>query len=292
MDDHHYDSLRKIGRGNYGTVYLARDTRNGKHYCLKQIQMETYSAEERANAQQEVEVLRTLDHPGIVRYREHFLHGDSLCVVMTYCEGGDLAATIKRRAKKEDNFTEAEVLDWFVQLVMALHHVHSKKILHRDLKTQNILITKNLVKLADFGISKVMEGSMSAASTVIGTPYYMSPEVCQNQPYSYKSDVWALGCILYEMCALQQARSTRHAHAARTPRARRAHERAHERTRTLPVAHTGPRVLTLTPAPTLTLTRRGTAPIYWASCIRSCRRSTRPSRTSTQRTCAGSSPEA
>jgi NIMA (never in mitosis gene a)-related kinase len=200
-----YDSMRKIGRGNYGTVYLARDTRNGKHYCLKQIQMETYSAEERANAQQEVEVLRTLDHPGIVRYREHFLHGDSLCVVMTYCEGGDLAATIKRRAKKEDNFTEAEVLDWFVQLVMALHHVHSKKILHRDLKTQNIFITKNLVKLGDFGIAKVMEGSMSAASTVIGTPYYMSPEVCQNQPYSYKSDVWALGCILYEMCALQQA---------------------------------------------------------------------------------------
>ena len=142
-----YDSMRKIGRGNYGTVYLARDTRNGKHYCLKQIQMETYSAEERANAQQEVEVLRTLDHPGIVRYREHFLHGDSLCVVMTYCEGGDLAATIKRRAKKEDNFTEAEVLDWFVQLVMALHHVHSKKILHRDLKTQNIFITKNLVKV-------------------------------------------------------------------------------------------------------------------------------------------------
>ena len=204
-----YDSVRKIGRGNYGTVYLARDKRNGKHYCLKQIQMETYSAEERANAQQEVEVLRTLDHPGIVRYREHFLHGESLCVVMTYCEGGDLAAIIKRRAKKEDHFTEAEVLDWFVQLVMALHHVHSKKILHRDLKTQNIFITKNLVKLGDFGIAKVMEGSMSAASTVIGTPYYMSPEVCQNQPYSYKSDVWALGCILYEMCALQQARRVR-----------------------------------------------------------------------------------
>ena len=200
-----YDSVRKIGRGNYGTVYLARDKRNGKHYCLKQIQMETYSAEERANAQQEVEVLRTLDHPGIVRYREHFLHGESLCVVMTYCEGGDLAAIIKRRAKKEDHFTEAEVLDWFVQLVMALHHVHSKKILHRDLKTQNIFITKNLVKLGDFGIAKVMEGSMTAASTVIGTPYYMSPEVCQSQRYSYKSDVWALGCILYEMCALQQA---------------------------------------------------------------------------------------
>ena len=88
-------------------------------------------------------------------------------------------------------------------------YLHSRFILHRDLKTQNIFISKNLVKLGDFGIAKVMEGSMTAASTVIGTPYYMSPEVCQNQPYSYKSDVWALGCILYEMCALQQARRVR-----------------------------------------------------------------------------------
>jgi hypothetical protein len=142
-----YDNFKRIGRGNYGTVFLARDVRNGKFYCLKQVQMDTYSDQERETAVQECEVLRTLDHPGIVRYREHFLHGDCLCVVMTYCEGGDLAATIKKRAKAEQRFTEAEVLDWFVQLVMALHHVHGKKILHRDLKTQNIFITKNLVKV-------------------------------------------------------------------------------------------------------------------------------------------------
>jgi hypothetical protein len=89
--------------------------------------------------------------------------------------------------------------------------VHTKHILHRDLKTQNIFITKardgtmGLVKLGDFGIAKVLEGSYAAASTVIGTPYYMSPEVCQGQQYGYMSDVWALGCILYEICALQQA---------------------------------------------------------------------------------------
>ena len=87
---------------------------------------------------------------------------------------------------------------------MALRHVHGHQILHRDLKTQNIFISGNLVKIGDFGIARVMEGSMSAASTVIGTPYYMSPEVCQNKPYAFESDVWALGCILYEMLALQQ----------------------------------------------------------------------------------------
>jgi len=173
--------------------------------------MEAHSDEEREKAQQEVAVLRGLDHPGIVRYHEHFVHEDSLCVVMHYCEGGDLSQLIKRRAKSETFFEEHEVIDLFVQIVMALHYVHQKHILHRDLKTQNIFITKardgsmGLVKLGDFGIAKVLEGSYAAASTVIGTPYYMSPEVCQGQQYGYMSDVWALGCILYEICALQQA---------------------------------------------------------------------------------------
>ena len=200
-----YKNAKRIGRGNYGTVYKVVHRATNKVYCLKQIVMEAYSDDERALAEQEVEVLRTLDHPGIVRYYEHFVADDSLCVVMAYCEGGDLARVIKQRADRGDFFSEGEILDWFVQIVMALHHIHTKRILHRDLKTQNIFISKNLVKLGDFGIAKVMEGSMTAASTVIGTPYYMSPEVCQSQRYSYKSDVWALGCILYEMCALQQA---------------------------------------------------------------------------------------
>jgi NIMA (never in mitosis gene a)-related kinase len=82
--------------------------------------------------------------------------------------------------------------------------VHSRKILHRDLKSQNVFLTRvNTVKLGDFGISKVLESTMAQANTVQGTPYYMSPEVCQNRPYTYQSDIWALGCILYELCTLK-----------------------------------------------------------------------------------------
>ena len=89
---------------------------------------------------------------------------------------------------------------------MALDNIHTRKILHRDLKSQNIFLTKNnFVKLGDFGISKVLENTSAMAATVQGTPYYMSPEVCQNKPYSYQSDIWALGCILYELCALKHA---------------------------------------------------------------------------------------
>ncbi len=200
----HYEGLRKIGRGSYGTVYLVCDKRDRQYYCLKQVWLGGPPAE-RASAELEVRTLRSLDHPSIVSYHDHFVHQDGLCLVMTYCEGGDLSQQIRQHAERREPFSEAQVVDWFVQLAMALHYVHSKGILHRDLKSQNVFLTNNFVKLGDFGIVKVLEGSITSAHTVVGTPYNMSPEVCQNQPYSYKSDVWALGCVLYELCALQQA---------------------------------------------------------------------------------------
>lgn len=92
---------------------------------------------------------------------------------------------------------------------MALEYVHGRKILHRDLKSQNVFLTaNNTIKLGDFGISKVLENTNDQALTVQGTPYYMSPEVCQSKPYTYTSDVWALGCILYELCTLKHAFSS------------------------------------------------------------------------------------
>lgn len=119
---------------------------------------------------------------------------------------GDLNYHIRRKEKKGEFFTEDEIFNWFVQICLALEYVHGRKVLHRDLKCSNIFLTgNNTVKLGDFGISKVLENTNQAAMTVVGTPYYMSPEVCQNHPYTFKSDVWALGCILYELCTLKHA---------------------------------------------------------------------------------------
>lgn len=98
------------------------------------------------------------------------------------------------------------MLHCLAQMLNALDYLHKAKVLHRDLKTSNIFISKvSRLKLGDFGISKVLENSIQNAQTVVGTPYYMSPEICQSKPYSFKSDIWSLGCILFELCALRRA---------------------------------------------------------------------------------------
>ena len=116
--------------------------------------------------------------------------------------GGDLQSKIKMQKGK--NFSEAQILDWFTQICLAIKHIHDRKILHRDLKSQNIFMTQNgLIKLGDFGVAKCLANTVEKAKTIIGTPYYLSPEIVQNKPYSFKSDIWSLGILLYEMCALK-----------------------------------------------------------------------------------------
>ena len=104
---------------------------------------------------------------------------------MTYVPSGDLYSKIN--SQKGRSFPEAQVLDWFVQLCLALKHVHDRKILHRDIKTQNVFLTKSgMVKLGDFGIARVLSSTAELARTCIGTPYYLSPEICENKPYNNK----------------------------------------------------------------------------------------------------------
>ena len=122
---------------------------------------------------------------------------------LRYCDGGDLLGHVKSQAGKvlDENY----VLDLFVQLCLAIKHVHDRKIIHRDIKTENVFLSsrKRVVKLGDFGIAKVLESTLQQARTSIGTPYYLSPEICQGKLYNFKSDIWSLGVVLYELCALR-----------------------------------------------------------------------------------------
>ena len=125
---------------------------------------------------------------------------------MDYADGGDLYTKIAQQKKQGKYFDEEVILGWFLQLCLALKHIHSQRILHRDLKTQNIFLTsKGEVKIGDFGIARVLQNTYDCAQTAIGTPYYLSPEICQEKPYNQKSDIWSLGCILYEMLTLRHS---------------------------------------------------------------------------------------
>ncbi|XP_013978372.2 serine/threonine-protein kinase Nek1 isoform X3 [Salmo salar] len=199
-----YEKVRKIGEGSFGKAILVKSREDGKQYVIKEIGISRMSSKERQESRKEVAVLANMSHPNIVQYKESFEECGCLYIVMDYCEGGDLFKTIN--SQKGVQFPEEQILDWLVQICLALKHVHDRKILHRDIKSQNIFLTKDgTIQLGDFGIARVLNSTVELARTCIGTPYYLSPEICENKPYNNKSDVWALGCVLYEMCTLKHA---------------------------------------------------------------------------------------
>ncbi|KAL5262001.1 hypothetical protein ACHWQZ_G007643 [Mnemiopsis leidyi] len=207
MNMDQYSVIRHIGEGSFGKALLVKSKRDGKRYVIKQIGISKMSQKEKDEARKEVSVLAKMNHPNIVSYQDSFEEKGSLSIVMDYCEGGDLFNKINQQ--KGQLFSEDQILDWFAQICLAIKHVHDRKILHRDIKSQNIFLTNAdgqlTIKLGDFGISRVLRNTAELARTCIGTPYYLSPEICENRPYNNKSDVWALGCVLYELATLKHA---------------------------------------------------------------------------------------
>jgi NIMA (never in mitosis gene a)-related kinase len=153
-----YIEKNKIGQGNFGSATIVTPiTDPTKFYIAKKIKLNNLTDKDLEN------------------------EDGTFVIIMEYCEEGDLAFHIKGMVKKKQNFSEELVLNWFLQIAFALNYIHKKKILHRDIKTSNIFLNSNgIVKIGDFGISKILEGTLENAETVVGTPYYMSPEVCEN----------------------------------------------------------------------------------------------------------------
>uniref|UniRef100_A0A673CTQ6 non-specific serine/threonine protein kinase n=1 Tax=Sphaeramia orbicularis TaxID=375764 RepID=A0A673CTQ6_9TELE len=161
------------------------------------------SAKEKEASKKEVTLLSKMKHQNIVGFIGSFQERNSLYIVMEYCDGGDLLKKINMQ--RGVPFTEEQVMDWFVQICLGLKHIHDKKVLHRDIKSQNIFLTSGgmKAKLGDFGIARMLNNTMELARTCVGTPYYLSPEICENRPYNNKTDIWSLGCVLYELCTLR-----------------------------------------------------------------------------------------
>ena len=201
-----YKIKEKIGVGSYGKVYKVE--KENIIYVLKQIPLN--NATDIESIKNEATILSSLNSEYVVKYYESFIEDNNLNIIMEYCEGGDLSTYMKQYKakilsnKSYNSFSSLilpENLIWkmFIQISLGLYHIHKKKILHRDLKTLNIFLTKDYnCKIGDLGVAKILNGT-NHANTFVGTPYYLSPEICEEKPYNEKSDVWALGCILYEM---------------------------------------------------------------------------------------------
>ncbi|KAH7728604.1 NEK/NEK8 protein kinase [Aphelenchoides avenae] len=200
----HFKKIGVAGRGAHGICHICELEGTRQKFIVKVVTLEGASEKEKNAILSEADLLHRLSHPNIIRMYTAFVVDVQLHIVMQYAEGGTLATLIEHR--KGEYFRQDEVLHYFTQILLALHYLHSKKILHRDLKTQNILLNrkKTIVKLGDFGISKELQ-SKNLASTVIGTPNYLSPEICNGKKYDEKTDMWSLGCVLYELTELQKA---------------------------------------------------------------------------------------
>lgn len=199
---------KKLGAGNFGTAYLIFDQQSASQdnkKVLKQICVGAIDPGETVDAMHEAQLLSHLKHKNIVQFHESFLDGQFFCIVTEFCEGGDLDVRLQECKKTQSAIEEKQVIKWLKQLLQALEYMHDKRILHRDLKTKNIFLKGNKVKVGDFGISRILMGTSDMASTFVGTPYYMSPEVLKHEHYDEKCDIWSLGCVLYEICSLKHA---------------------------------------------------------------------------------------
>ena len=192
-----------IGKGTYGTVYKVQEKNTNNIYALKQISLEGLSPKEISEVNQEIKILSSIKSDFVVKYYNSFEEKNIINIIMEYCDGGDLNDFLKEKKNEGKKLDEDLIWKIFIKITIGLGDIHKKNILHRDLKTLNIFLTKSLeIKIGDLGVAKVLSKG-SLAKPVIGSPYYLSPEICEEKPYNDKSDVWALGCILYELCTFK-----------------------------------------------------------------------------------------
>ncbi|KAF8609003.1 kinase-like protein [Ceratobasidium sp. AG-I] len=219
LDD--YEAGEVIGNGSFGLIRKVRRKADGALLARKELNFERMTERDRKQIVAEVNILKDLKHDHIVRYHDRYVDRENgiLYILMEFCGGGDLSGAIKQMRRQNKHIPEDTIWSYFAQILLALHHCHfpnskasadapnpgpsrpTQQILHRDLKPENVFLDSDgYVKLGDFGLAKQISYA-TFTQTYVGTPYYMSPELINEKQYDTKSDIWSLGCLIYELCA-------------------------------------------------------------------------------------------
>jgi NIMA (never in mitosis gene a)-related kinase len=199
-----FQIISKLGEGAYSTVLKVKRIEDGNTYALKKVKLLKLSEKEKENSLNEVRILASVKSNFVISYKEAFFEekDSSLAIVMEYADKGDLYQKITQHKKRAVFFEESDIWRILIQLIKGLKALHDLKILHRDLKSANVfLFSDGSAKLGDLNVSKVAKKGLGYTQT--GTPYYASPEVWNDKAYDNKSDIWSLGCVLYEMIMLK-----------------------------------------------------------------------------------------
>ncbi|KAJ1473568.1 kinase-like domain-containing protein [Baffinella frigidus] len=199
-----FQVLSELGRGTYGVVLRVKSLRDGRVYVLKRIRIGHLKPARQREVFQEATVLRRVRHAHVIGYYTSFVEKKSLFILMEHAANGDLSHLLDQH-KKEKSFVPEKTL-WRIlfELAQAMQHLHTLKIVHRDIKLVNVFLdADDSVKLGDLGVSRLLNGEGEMAQSRVGTPLYLAPELIRRQPYDFKADVWALGVLMYNMAALR-----------------------------------------------------------------------------------------
>lgn len=200
-----FEIIKPLGQGSFGTVFYVLRKSDNNFYALKRVKISEMSQSDQEHALNEVRVLASFTHQNIISYKECFFSENTktLDIIMEYAENGDLSSKIKESKKEHLLIQENFIWNIFFQICFGLKALHDKKFIHRDLKSANIfLCSDNVAKIGDFNVSKRLKYTPYLQSQT-GTPYYASPEIWLERPYDMRTDMWSLGCIIYELCTLK-----------------------------------------------------------------------------------------
>ena len=199
-----FEIISKLGSGGFSKVYKVKRKVDNQIYALKKVQILNLSEKQKLSSLNEIRILASIKSKYVVNYKEAFIEekDSSLCLVMEYADRGDLENRIQEQKKKGKYFNEKDIWRVFIQLVKGLKSLHDLDILHRDIKSSNIfLFSDGTAKIGDLNVSKILSNNI-LGRTQAGTPSYAAPEVWMEKPYGLKSDIWSLGCVLYEIISL------------------------------------------------------------------------------------------